>query len=79
MDPGIAIAPNPASDRLRIGWSADLPQADIQLLDLQGKTVLSVNNATPGHELDLTSLSKGVYLLQLSDAGKRWSRKLVVN
>ena len=79
MDPGIAIAPNPATDRVRIGWSADIPQADIQLLDLQGRTVLSVNKATPGHELDLGTLSKGIYLLQLQHEGKRWSRKLVVN
>ena len=65
-DAGIAVYPNPTSSVLNL----DGMQATdiIQLLDLQGKLILSGNQQSKS--LDISTLEKGVYLLRISREGK---------
>lgn len=63
---GLVVYPNPTSSILNL---EGLHAADkIQLLDLQGKLILSGNQQSKS--LDISSLEKGVYLLRVSREGK---------
>jgi len=75
FDNGMAlnIFPNPANEMLSFNLITENPtQLDIQLIDLTGKMVLSIANnlAVQKYHLqqvDLNSVSKGVYFLQITD------------
>ena len=63
---GLVVYPNPTSTILNIDG---LHTADnFQLLDLQGKLILSENQQSKS--LDISTLEKGVYLLRVSREGK---------
>ncbi len=63
---GLVVYPNPTSSILNL---EGLHAADkIQLLDLQGKLILSGNQQSKS--LDISTLEKGVYLLRVSREGK---------
>ena len=63
---GLVVYPNPTSTILNIDG---LHAADnVQLLDLQGKLILSENQQSKS--LDISTLEKGVYLLRISREGK---------
>lgn len=62
----IRVYPNPTSSILNLDG---LEATDkIQLLDLQGKLVLS--GKQQAHSLDISSLENGVYLLRITRDGK---------
>lgn len=63
---GLVVYPNPTSSILNLdGLNAT---DKIQLLDLQGKLILSGNQQSKS--LDISTLEKGVYLLRVSREGK---------
>ena len=63
----LTIAPNPASAELFINWYNDA-QMHIQLFDVCGKQLLSLQQEASAITLDIQGLSAGTYLLQLTDA-----------
>jgi len=74
------IFPNPASDYLSFNLITENPaQLDIQLMDITGKPVLSVANNLAVQQyhlqqIDLNTLSKGIYFLKISDRVSGFSR-----
>lgn len=74
------IFPNPASDYLSFNLITENPaQLDIQLMDVTGKPVLSVANNLVVQQyhlqqIDLNSLSKGIYFLKITDRVSGFSR-----
>jgi hypothetical protein len=74
------IFPNPANEYLSFNLITENPaQIDIQLIDLSGKPVLSVANNLSVQkyhlqQIDLNSLSKGIYFLKISDRVSGFSR-----
>ena len=75
--PGLSIYPNPANDLLQIEF--DSP-ADYQLkiYDVSGRLLIESRTTRSG-PLDISSLKKGLYLLQISDGQRAISRKFQVN
>ena len=67
MGEGLSVYPNPTSSVLHIAGVQ--PSDRVQLMDLQGKLVLSANQGS--HSLDISSLDKGVYLLRLQRNGEQ--------
>ena len=66
VENGLTVFPNPTSSILNIdGAHTD---DEIQLLDLQGKIVLTGNQASKS--MDISGLDKGVYLLRVTRDGK---------
>lgn len=62
------IYPNPASDVLHISASVQAPQFSLNLMDINGR-VIQQNNFTQSSintTLDLSPLSNGIYLLQIT-------------
>ena len=74
------LSPVPAKDFTTLTFDQALKQpAVIHLLDLQGKS-LSTQNLAPGtlsHQVDISALPVGVYVLQIQQGNKRSARRLV--
>ncbi len=82
-DAKLAIFPNPSSDRSILSFNSEFGgDYTISVLDLSGRVMIQetrggvagLNNA----EIDISGLSKGVYMVNLLNEGKSISKKLVV-
>ncbi len=71
----IRFYPNPASDYVKIETRENLER--VELLDMAGKTVLTIDDPTPS--IPLREVSSGMYLLKITNTdGESISRKLKV-
>lgn len=68
-----ALFPNPASNSVRLDLEAN--NFEVALFNLSGKRVLTLRNEK---ELDISSLSKGVYFVQVSGTNFKAMKKLIV-
>jgi len=52
----------------------------IEIYNLQGEKifVMKKNNQPALNEIDISNLSKGIYVVVISDGGKSYSEKLIV-
>ena len=73
----LTIAPNPANAELFINWYNDA-QMHIQLFDVCGKQLLSLQQEASATTLDIQGLSAGTYLLQLTAASGQVVKKKFV-
>jgi subtilisin family serine protease len=76
----VSIYPNPVSTLVTIK-SLELI-TDISLLNLEGKTIKKefINSARISYQLDVSTLSKGIYFITISSLdGRVISKKLIVN
>ncbi|MBP9079770.1 MAG: serine hydrolase [Flavobacteriales bacterium] len=71
---GFSIMPNPASAMVRIAVPTDVGIGQVLVLDGQGRTVLSVEEAK---ELDVRGLRPGLYLMRVSTTAGTWTNRLV--
>ena len=72
----LEISPNPARNWVTLGYEgAGTNDATLQILDAEGRLIKTINQ--PGTRVDLSSLEKGFYLLQLSDGDKQFAGKLI--
>lgn len=78
---GVTLFPNPAASSSELFWTNPLAQGGyITLSDLSGRTMMTSTVAAglTRTSVDLTSMAKGMYLLQLRDAaGLLYSGRLV--
>ncbi len=79
----LRVSPNPVTDgqlTLR-GIPAELPGAEVSLVDLQGRTVFD-SGLVPGlgesATLDLPGVAAGLYILSIKAAGEMHRRSIVV-
>ena len=74
----ILVYPNPVNDQLTIN-SGDLKVESVRISDLLGRTVYSNNTSMTGNNsLNLPSLEKGTYFLNLSTKNSNVTKKLFV-
>lgn len=77
---GLSLYPNPASDVLHVVADAE-PGAWIEVRDLHGRRWLSqkipTEGASPGCEVDISQLPKGVYALSLTQRTRRASARFL--
>jgi hypothetical protein len=79
----VTVYPNPANDRLFVSFdNAKNESTSLQLFNLQGKEfAVDYNNADLRNgraELNLQSLSKGMYFLSIQIGDKKGVQKLIV-
>jgi hypothetical protein len=73
------IYPNPAKKFVNIALGSGNKNAAVKVVDLKGKVVLQLNFGTTNLlELDVTSLSKGIYMLEISNDANCTKKKLVI-
>jgi hypothetical protein len=77
---GITIYPNPTSDKLNISWlSSSIEKPTIKLYSMDGRQLEIPIKAIADNEvqLDVTSLAKGVYTLELSNSTRSTKRVII--
>lgn len=79
-DEQITIFPNPASDNLYLNLNFNL-KSQIKIMDLTGHVILEKNNDknTDHISIDVSRLSSGAYIIQISTQLFSTERKLIIN
>jgi len=72
---GVSIYPNPVSDQLYLQTNDDIAQR-ATIYHVMGKQIVQVTN--PGSYLDVSSLSRGVYLLKITIKEEDFYEKFIV-
>ena len=74
----ISIQPNPVSETFRIATSTGTDRYTAKIRDLNGTVVMTLSEINPDTDIDVSSLSPGIYVLQgeYSD-GRRFVQKIV--
>jgi len=61
------LYPNPSNGLVNISFSKAIHQADINVIDMQGRIVFSLNKTSSlGEALDLNHLNSGTYFVSIS-------------
>ena len=77
--PDVVVGPNPARDKLYVKFiGAWQENCSIKLIDITGKLVLKENFAYQEIILDLSNLSPGLYLLQVSSDKYHSTQKILI-
>ncbi len=74
------VFPNPANDYIKIRNSADLPVHEIKIIDMSGRTLLSLNEGYSTDEffqIGIKHLNKGLYFISIELADTRLTRKFM--
>lgn len=71
------IYPNPASTKITLQMK-NIPDADVTVIDVLGKTVLAVKVQGAQQDIDVSSLNSGLYFVKVAAGGKSVTKKLIV-
>ncbi len=79
----LSVFPNPSSNQLSIITSKNSNSIKAELIDIQGKIVFSTDlnnnsNIANQHIIDVSSLAKGIYILNLSNLEGKQSLKISI-
>ena len=74
----VAIYPNPTSGVLTIDVPGSVSENTIIVTDMSGKLIVENRTTDAKSELDLSSLAKGMYLLNVSNKERVFVRKVLV-
>ena len=81
LNNSLQIYPNPASTQVEISFDREGSTAEIMLLDLSGKELLSreINQVADQYSgmIDISNLADGVYMLQIRDGETLVNRRLI--
>ncbi|MFK7920935.1 MAG: T9SS type A sorting domain-containing protein [Bacteroidia bacterium] len=75
LDWEINLYPNPSQGSMTLEIPAQR-NAQLEIVDLMGRSVLSKSINQSSTQLDLSSLAKGVYLLKLQSPNGQWVQKI---
>ena len=73
---GVSIYPNPANGSVNI---SSLNGGDISVYSILGARVLTEKSTTKNHQLNVSSLKPGMYLLRIVSDNKSSTKKLIIN
>jgi subtilisin-like proprotein convertase family protein len=73
----IQIYPNPAKNRLTVKFEK-MEAVDVVMYDLLGRKVLTTTLEYSGKTIDVSSLSSGTYIMQLTDDENRKTNKKII-
>lgn len=71
----ITVSPNPSTGRFIVTLGE--VEADVTVLDMQGRVIRHFANASGDFELDITDFPNGVYVLALNSANFKLTQKIV--
>lgn len=79
-EPTLQLFPNPAQQSVYINWNGVESSAKINIIDLTGKTLLAQEvERFNGHQLNVQTLSNGIYTVQAQIDGRVYAQKLVIS
>ena len=75
----LKIFPNPALSKLFIsGWNKKLNHADVLIYDLSGRKLLSQKISSSENEINVSTLTDGIYFLELKNEEQTIVKKFEV-
>jgi hypothetical protein len=74
---GFTIFPNPLNDKLFIRHTNNPLKYTIKIYDMQGKSVIELENLTE-NEIDVSTLSAGIYMLQIKTHNEVITKKIII-
>lgn len=74
----VQLYPNPAKSELTIQRSALQGALIVELIDLNGKTIRSLEVENPSQTISIADLTAGVYQVKCNGSHSSWIKKLVV-
>jgi hypothetical protein len=75
--PSCTIYPNPFTNTINIlGLEADKAQCSITVSDLLGRTLLHINEISSLYQIDLSTLSAGIYVMTIIQEKTIWVKKI---
>jgi hypothetical protein len=69
----LSISPNPSSDFIQINYKAKTAHVQFEIIDVMGRTIL----VSKEKQIDVSTLSSGVYLLKVSDGDLHFAKRFV--
>ena len=73
------LSPNPAKDVVHIRFAEEIGENQISVFDMMGKLQFKINITASDYEMDISKLSRGVYLINvISKSGYQCNQKLIV-
>ncbi|NLA23673.1 MAG: T9SS type A sorting domain-containing protein, partial [Bacteroidales bacterium] len=66
----VSIYPNPANNIVTI---ANAENSNISIMDITGKTLVSINNASANQTIDISNLSQGAYFINIDGEVRKLS------
>jgi hypothetical protein len=74
----IHLFPNPTTGKLTVELNTTTKMSTVSLMDIEGKELLKTDVMTPSVNLDLSSYSKGVYLLKVQSGENTTVKRVIV-
>ncbi|MBP6510049.1 MAG: T9SS type A sorting domain-containing protein [Candidatus Kapabacteria bacterium] len=76
----LTVAPNPASDQCRLAWTEDLQPSTLEVIDLNGKLLISQVIALGSTETTISTISllKGLYTVVLKGRNETATQQLII-
>lgn len=76
--PDLQIYPNPVKDILKFKFFNNLKSESIEIYDLSGRAITSINNSKNVNEVNMSSYAKGNYILRVKASdGKVYIQKII--
>ncbi len=74
------IYPNPTSNTINMNFDANLENASVKIISVTGQTVLDKQSITGNDfSLDVSSILKGIYIIQITDENSSYTMKFLKN
>jgi hypothetical protein len=61
------IYPNPATDKITVKISEAVKETNLEIFDLEGQKLITVQITEPKSTIDISNLPNGVYIVRLAD------------
>jgi hypothetical protein len=75
---GMTVYPNPATDIVSISWIKNVRDGQLLLLDMKGTVLKNIElNSNQYHQIDLTDLDRGFYMIEIQTSNHRFTKKLL--
>ena len=76
----LSIYPNPSSEKITIMYSQALGNSRIKILDIKGRIIKEIiSNNLNSIDMDIASLTNGIYILEISDLENIYRSKFIKN
>lgn len=75
----LVVFPNPAADQLQLNWltQEQMETYQLEVLDLEGKTLMAVPFMTNSQKLDIQTLPAGVYILKVRGSKSQATQRII--
>jgi hypothetical protein len=73
----VEIYPNPAVSEILISGMSSLSKNEVSIVDMQGREVITEKNVCENKKIDVSSLTKGIYMINVITDGGIFSQKMI--